>query len=191
MPADRWTTAFLLSCAALAVAGALLSTANRFAQTASLLIAPHALALFLPVAVLAPSIALHLLRRPGAGLLTAVLAGVVALPFSPSGVGIFQALGSVPLGLLLEAPFAMLRYRRFSWYGSAIGGFLVGGLLCGVHWSLWGMSQMASLPAAVMVILIILGAIGWGMMGLVIARRLRKLGLARHTTHSRSRGTGR
>lgn len=181
------STAFLLSCAALAVAGALLGTANRFAQAAALVLVPHALALFLPVAVLAPSIALHLLRRPGAGVLTAALAGLVALPFSPSGSGVFQAAGSVLLGLLLEAPFAATRYRRFPWWGSVLGALLVGGLLCGVHWSLWGMSQMAPIPAAVMVVLIVVGAIGWALLGLATGRRLRTLGLARQSARQADR----
>lgn len=190
MPAVRASsTAFLLSCAALAVAGAMLGTANRFAQTSALVLAPHTLALFLPVAVLAPSIAVHLLRRPGAGLLTATLAGMVALPFSPSGSGIFQAVGAVLLGLLIEAPFAVLRYRRFPWWGSVVGALLVGGVLCGVHWSLWGMSQMAPVPASVMVTLIAAGAIGWALLGMVTGRRLRRLGLARQAAHPQSRET--
>ncbi|MFT4305597.1 MAG: ECF transporter S component [Microbacterium sp.] len=190
-PARRSSTAFLLSCAALAVAGALLGTANRFVQAAALVLAPHALALFLPVAVLAPSIALHLLRRPGAGLLTAFLASLVALPFSPSGAGVFQAVGSVLVGLLLEAPFAVVRYRRFSWWGSVLGALLVGALLCGIHWSLWGMSRMLPIPAAVMVVLVVAGAIGWALAGLAIGRRLWALGLARQATHVREEDAAR
>lgn len=171
-------TAFLLICAALAVAAALLGVANRFAQTIALAVAPHALALLLPIAVLAPSIAAHLLRRPGAALLTASMAGLLALPFSPSGAGVFQALGAVIVGLALEGPFALLRYRRFPWWASVLGALIVAGVLCAVHWTLWGMNQMHPVATTLMVASITVGAIGWALVGMVVGRRLSAIGLA-------------
>lgn len=171
------STAFLLSCAAIAVCGAVIGASNLVLQAVTLTVAPHALAVLLASSVFAPTVATVLLRRPGAGMLTAVLAAALTMPISPAGAGIFQLLGSVLVGALVEAPFLIARNGRGAICRAVLGSLSVGVLLCAVHWVLWGMSVMAPAASVLMATLIIAGAIAWGIVGVVAARRLRAAGV--------------
>lgn len=126
-----------------------------------------------------PTVAITLLRRPGAGTLTAVLAAVLAMPFAPTGAGGFQAMGAVMVGVLLESPYLLTRFRRFPRVFAVSGALLVAALLVGVHGVLWGMSSMTPLAAAMMIGGVTAGAVLWSLVGSVIGARLRAIGVAR------------
>lgn len=54
---------------------------------------------------------LHVVRRPGAGLLSGLIVGLAAIPFSPAGV--LAIVANVLNGLFAELPYTVTRYRRF------------------------------------------------------------------------------
>jgi len=179
----RFTTRYLLTCAAVGVAGGLLLIpANLYAGTVAkgipLLYAPIVGIWVLPVVV-----ALALLRRPGAGVITALIAGIVTIPSSPNGVG--AVITMLMIGALLELPFAVLLYRR--WHPAV---FLVATVVLAVLYGFvtWRSLDVASQPAWAQVtfiaLLIVSGAAG-AIVGLVVARAVERTGVTRGVSRPR------
>lgn len=109
----RYSTRLLLSCAALGAAGGLLVVALNYALVA---IPPSTVSYSIYAATigawsLGPLVAMALFRLPGVALLTTVFAAIVNL-IAPHGVAQLQTF--VIAGILLELPFALALYRRFS-----------------------------------------------------------------------------
>ena len=114
-PAPRRTspTRFLLSTAALGAAGGILVVAINL----SLLAVPLSSLSYsiysatLGIWFLGPLVATALFRRPGVAILTSVFAGIVnfVTPF-----GFAQFANFLIAGVILELPFAIMLYRRWS-----------------------------------------------------------------------------
>lgn len=164
------STRVLLSCAAIAVIGGVAFAANLVLLQAVMAVVPPVGAVFAAIGVLAPMIAVEVLRRRGVALLTSVLSALLAFPFSPV---IFPILGSVLLGVLLELPFAVGRYRHWGRARTLIGGALSGVLLAAIHYQLWGIAHLTPLVGIVTIVLVIVGGGGWALLGSVIGRRVR------------------
>ena len=74
---------------------------------------PLAAMLVMPISVLTGVMALYIVRRPGAGLLSELVTSIVMAPFTAYGfTTIFSRLTE---GLLYEAPFLITRYRKWGW----------------------------------------------------------------------------
>ena len=107
------STRFLLSTAALGSAGGILVVAINVSLLA---VPPSTLSYSIYTATLGiwflgPLVATALFRRPGVALLTAVFAGIVnfVTPF-----GFAQFTNFLIAGVILELPFAIMLYRRYS-----------------------------------------------------------------------------
>ncbi|WBB53802.1 ECF transporter S component [Verrucosispora sp. WMMD573] len=114
------STRLLLTCAAIGVAGGLANIGNAYLFNVMAVVAPVFLGAFTGLYFLPGIVAQAALRRGGVALLTELIAGLVAAPFSPTGfisVSVF-----VILGLLQELPFLLSRYRYWApwvWYAGA------------------------------------------------------------------------
>lgn len=106
------TTRLLLTAAAIAVGGGLLGVPNAYLFGVLNVVAPWGLGAAAGLYVLPGLVAQAALRRPGAGLLTQLLAGLVAAPFVPTGI--VSVVSYLLLGVLIELPFLLTLYRRWT-----------------------------------------------------------------------------
>lgn len=181
--ASRYSTRLLLSTAAIGAAGGLLVVGLNYALAplppGSLTYSIYAAAT--PLWALGAFVAMALFRRPGIALLTSVFAGLVNL-VSPFGVA--QLVNFLVIGLLLEVPFAVARYRRWSdrffWIAFPVGalllsvGYLVPTLVAGAIVP----SEIAPWVAALLVVATVALALGITALSLRTAASLRKAGIS-------------
>ncbi len=178
---SRFPTRVLLSAAAIGAAGGLyviaLNYASVFTGAAAFWFYAATIALWaLPVLV-----AQALLQRPGIALLTALLMGLVNAPFVVGGVS--QILNFVVAGILIELPFLITLYRRWStrffWLAHPISAVLFTALYTyfvvlafdAPVWWVWILVGVGG----------ILSSFAVTALGQLIAGRLRKAGLGGRT----------
>ncbi|MBE1878279.1 ECF transporter S component [Myceligenerans pegani] len=180
---SRYSTRLLLSTAAIGAAGGLLVVGLNYALVglppSSVTYAIYAATT--PAWSLGAFVAMALFRRPGIALLTSVFSGLVNLA-SPFGVA--QLVNFLVIGLLLELPFAVALYRRWSdrflWVA-----FPVGALLLSAGYLAPTLAAGAIVPsdvplwlAALLVVATLALALGLTALSLRTATSLRKAGIA-------------
>ena len=127
----------LTVAAGIGVLGALLLLpVSAYAVT----IAPGAPLLYAPIVglwALPVLTSMLALRRPGAGMVTALVAGLLNLPFGPYGVR--ALLSVVAVALVLELAAALTRYRRWnpSYFAIVLAAAVV--LFAGLAWRAYGL----------------------------------------------------
>lgn len=164
------TTAYLLTCAAIGVAGGILLWGAGWLATALMPVAPVAAMVLAGLWLLPATIALRLLQRPFAGLLTGVLSGLVVFPFF--GAAVWWA-------FFAEVGFLVVLYRRWSVWQHYAGAVLVGlvyPLLAEAALNLWAMPLGAQIALWAVTLASCLGGTA---LGIVIGDRLRAAGVAR------------
>lgn len=170
-------TAYLLTCAAIGVATGLLTVPATAFSTAFSPIAPPVAALAYGAWSIGFVVALRLLERPGAGVLTGLLSGLVAMPLSATGPAIVVT--NVMYALLLELPFLLMLYRRWYRWMYYAGTAIVATLYA--VWSVLAADMQAFAPwvlAAFVGVAIASPLVGtW--LGILIADRLARAGVAR------------
>lgn len=119
-PQGAFSTRLLMVCAAIGVAGGIVSLPMVWATVAVYTI-PLAHAPIIGLWAVTPVIAMTLLRRPGVGVLTALILGIVNM-LNPIGWFFVGAMACT--GVLVELPFALTRYRL--WHPSL---FYIGAVL--------------------------------------------------------------
>ncbi|WP_278235523.1 ECF transporter S component [Isoptericola sp. AK164] len=170
------TTRYLMTCAAIGAAVGVLLVPANFVSAPLALAAPLVFAPMAGLWVTGPVLALALVRRPGAAVLTSFVAGVIS---SASPVGATSILTCVMVGVAVEVAFLVTAYRVWRpWL------FYVDALASGVAylatWWLW--TDMSSWAPGVMVAF---GAMMLGSfvlctgVGLMLAKRLARAGVAR------------
>ena len=172
-----FTTRYLLTIAAMGVAGGLLLIpVNNYAATIAkgvpLLYAPVVGFWLLPVIV-----SMVLLRRPAAGVLAALFAGLVNVPTTPYGP---QAVVTMLMvGVLVELPFAATLYRRWGYWLFAGVVLVISALYGGVTWNSLNVASLA--PWAQITFFALL--VGSGQLavfvGHLVARRVEQTGVTR------------
>lgn len=173
----RASTQYLLTCAAIGAAGGiLLIPANNIAAAVAAAI-PLLYAAIVGAWVIAPVVALDVIRRPGASLLTSLFAGLVVTPFTPYGAR--SIITCVLFGALLEIPFLITRYKR--WTPTI---FFVSTLVIGAVYAAYSFVSFAletfPLGAQIAYFVILLASIAaFTALGLLIGSRLRKAGVAK------------
>ncbi len=119
-------------------------------------------------------IPLAVLRRPGTGILGSAAAGIVS---SLSPYGLMAAVTMTIMGLLLELPFLVTRYRRFGMPMFLISGTIIGAVICLLTYFGLNMAVMAR-PILVMVLLAQLVSVIAGFaVSLLVARALGRAGI--------------
>ncbi|RPF26960.1 ECF transporter S component [Georgenia muralis] len=79
--------------------------------------------------LLVAPIAIAIIRRPGAGIAAEILASVVEVVFLGSPVGPMLVVAAAIQGIGSELPFALTRYKRYTWGVFALSGLLGAGLV--------------------------------------------------------------
>ncbi len=120
----RTSTRVLLSCAAIGVGGGLVAGASGYLAAAFAAFGPLLYGITAGTHFLPSVVALALLKRPGTAVLAGVIAGLVGAAFAPWWIGRFVGTGLL-VGVLLELPFLITRYRRWDpWLFYVFGGVL-------------------------------------------------------------------
>ena len=170
-------TAYLLTCAAIGVATGLLIIPATAFSTLTYAVLPPVSALVGGAWIVGFVIAMRLLERPGAALLTGLISGLVATPFSATGPAIIVT--NVMFAAFVELPFLVVLYRR--WYRWL---FVAGAVLVTALYTVWTATaaNMASFPGwvlALYVVALFASNVGAAALGILIADQLRRAGVAR------------
>lgn len=176
----RTTTRILLSCAAIGVGGGLVAGASGYLAAAFAAFGPLFYGVTVGAHFLPSIVALALLKRPGTAVLAGVIAGLVGAIFAPWWIGRFVGTGLL-VGALIEVPFLVTRYRRWSpwmFYVAAVfsGVVLAIGVFIGLgaeHYTAWAWA--IALP------LWVLSPVAFTWIGRLIAARLASAGVAQST----------
>jgi len=175
--ATRFPTRVLLSAAALGAAGGVYVVALNWASVLTGAIAYYIYAATIALWALPVYVSQALLRRPGIALLTSVIMGLINAAFTPFGVQ--QLINFVVVGIVMELPFAVTLYRRWSkrffWIAQPISALLQSAI-----YTVSVVLAFEAVPAWALVVAIVGGIISsfvvtW--LGQLIAGRLRKAGL--------------
>ena len=171
----RFPTAILLTCAALGVAGAVLLAPMNWLST--LLTGPLP---FVGMALaglwLLPSvIALRLLRRPLVGLLVALIAGLVLVPFSGYGFG--SVLTNLWWAAFTELPFLFVLWRYWGTWMHYLGAVAVGIVYPISAWAWFDLGSMTLFAQVAFFAVTMASCVGGTALGIIIADRLRKAGV--------------
>lgn len=182
------TTRVLLSCAAIGAAGAVLLTVANL--TAKLLIPafPPSAYILAGLWVAPATLALALLRRPGVGVVTGLVAGLAMTPFSPQGASVILA--TLWWAAACELPFLVTRYRRWTLLLHVCGGILAGAASIAVSYATGVLTPMPLAAQLLTVALSLAAPVVATIGGVALARRLRRSGVgsqsARGAASSRS-----
>lgn len=171
----RFPTAILLTCAALGVAGAVLLAPMNWFST--LLTGPLP---FVGMALaglwLLPSvIALRLLRKPLVGLLVALIAGLVMVPFS--GHGFSTVLTNLWWAAFTELPFLFVLWRSWGTWLHYVGAVAVGVVYPISAWAWFDLGSMSLFAQIAFFAVTIASCVGGTALGILIADRLRTAGV--------------
>ena len=181
---SRVTTAYLLTCAAIGVAGGVLLWGAGWVSTVLFATVPFASVAVAGLWLLPATVALRLLERPLAGVLVGVLSGLVVFPFL--GAAIWWA-------VFAEIPFLLGLYRywkTWQYYAGAVFVGIVYPIAAAVSFNLATMPPWAVAAFFALTIASCVAGVG---LGILIADRLRKAGVARLARRRglASRGLGR
>jgi energy-coupling factor transport system permease protein len=176
------TTRYLMTCAAIGAAmGVLLIPAN-FVSAPLAAAAPMAYAPLVGLWVVGPVLALALLRRPGAAVLTTFVAGVVS---AASPVGAWSIVTCLMAGAAVELAFLVTRYRVWSAWLYYVDALVFGAAYVASGWAAFHMDAMAPAVLVAFVVLMMGSFLVCTWLGRFLARRLAKAGVARGLTPSR------
>lgn len=120
----RASTAYLLTCAVLGVAGGLLLAPANWLSTGLYAAVPFFSVAIAGLWLLPAIIALRLIQRPGAGLLVGLISGLVLAPFSGYGFG--SVLTNVWWAFFAEIGFLVVGYRFWTIWQHYAGAVVVG-----------------------------------------------------------------
>lgn len=173
---QSFTTRYLMTCAAIGAAlGVLLIPAN-FASAPLAAAAPLAYAPMVGLWIIGPVLAMALIKRPGAALLTTFVAGVVS---SASPVGAWSIVTCLMAGAAVELAFLVTGYRVWKTWLFYVDAVVFGALYVASGWVAFNMAAMSPVVLVVFVGLMLGSFVGCTAIGLLLARRLTKAGVAR------------
>jgi len=175
---QRITTRYLLTCAALGVAGGLvLMPVFIVFSAAAVAAAPIVYAIVVGIWFLPGALAQSLLRRGGAAALTMLVAGLVCVPFTPYG---WSAVAStLTVGVLQELPFLVTLYRYWKAWLVYLWALLVGVAYSFLLWSSYGAGVLPDWMLAVMTPVVGVSALFFTWLGRFLGNRVARTGVAR------------
>lgn len=171
----RLSTAYLLTCAAIGVAGGVLLAVGWWISSVLFVTVPFVSVGVAGLWMLPAVIALRLIQRPFAGLLVGLISGLVLAPFytvSAIATTLYWA-------LFPELPFLVTLYRRWAtWlhYAGAVVGGLAYPILAAQSFDLW---SMAPGLVAAFIALCVVSCVAATALGIHIGNRLCAAGVAR------------
>ena len=174
---SRVSTAFLLTCAAIGVAGGVLLAIATWVSTALFAAAPFASVAIAGLWLLPATVALRLLQRPGAGLLVGLISGLVCIPFSPTGA--YIVFTNVWWAFFAEVAFLVVLYRFWTTWQHYAGALLVGIVYPSLAWVSFDLGSFTLGAQIGFYALTTASALAGTWLGILVADRLRDSGVAR------------
>lgn len=172
----RLTTRFLMACAAIGAVSGVVLLPTTYVATALTASAPVVFAALAGAWLVGPVVALRLLRRPGAGVVTMLVAGIISIP---SPVGLYAVVTCVMTGVAVELGFLITGYRVWrAW----LFHLTVGIGMALYAWSAWvalDVDRMAPAVQVLFVVLVLGGGAAFTALGLTLADRVAATGVAR------------
>ncbi|GAB3150996.1 hypothetical protein GCM10027058_16330 [Microbacterium neimengense] len=169
------TTRVLLSCAAIGAAAAVLLTVANLTAKLMIPVFPPSAYVLAGLWAVPATLALALLRRPGVGVLTGLIAGLAMTPFSPQGASVIVA--TLWWAAACELPFLVTRYHRWTLVLHVCGGIVAGLASIAVSYTTGVMTPM---PLAAQLLTITLSFVAptvAALGGVALARRLQRSGV--------------
>jgi energy-coupling factor transport system substrate-specific component len=167
---SRLATSYLLTCAAIGVAGGVLLWGATSLSTVLFAVAGPVSAGLAGIWLLPAVVALRLLERPLAGILVGLISGLVVFPY------LFTNLW---WAFFAELPFLIVLYRfwrTWQYFAGAVFVGLIYPVLAAVSFNLWEMA----LPAQIgLFVLTLASCVGGTWLGIIIADRLKAAGVAK------------
>ncbi|WP_430791916.1 ECF transporter S component [Actinoplanes sp. G11-F43] len=172
----RLTTRFLMACAAIGAATGVLLIPAFFVSFAISATVPLAYAAMAGVWLLGPVIALAVLRRPGAAVLTMLLAGIIniASPAGPSAI-----VTNLMVGAAMELGFLVTLYRIWRPWLFYLTALLFQTWYAITAYTYFNVGDMATAGKIGFFGLLGVSTIVFVAIGLAIAKRLTAAGVAR------------
>lgn len=167
---SRVSTVYLLTCAAIGVAGGALLWGATGVSTLLFAVAPIVSVAIAGLWLLPAVVALRLLERPLAGLLVGLISGLVVFPFIATNLW---------WAFFAELPFLIVIYRFWTTWQYYAGAVFVGILypiLAAVSFNLWTQPLWAQVGFFGLTIASCVAGTG---LGILVADRLRRAGVAR------------
>lgn len=167
---SRVSTAYLLTCAAIGVAGGILLWGATGLSTLLFATVPFISVALAGLWLLPAVVALRLIQRPMAGLLVGLLSGLVVFPY------LFTNLW---WAFFAELPFLIVLYRLWSVWQHYAGAVVVGiayPILAAASFNLWAMPLWSQIGFFALTLASCLGGTA---LGILIADRLAQAGVAR------------
>ena len=171
----RASTAYLLTCAVLGVAGGLLLVPANWLSTALYATIPFIGVALAGLWLLPAIVALRLLQRPGAGLLTGLISGLVLVPFSGYGFG--SVATNVWWAFFAEVGFLVVIYKFWTIWQHYAGAVVVGIAYPLLAWQSYNLDSFSPGLVAVFFVLTLASCIGATALGIGIAAGLRRAGV--------------
>lgn len=169
------TTRVLLSCAAIGAAAAVLLTVANLTAKLLIPVFPPSAYILAGFWAVPATLALALLRRPGVGVLTGLVAGLAMTPFSPQGA--YVILATLWWGAACELPFLVTRYRRWTLVLHVCGGIVAGAASVAVSYATGVMTPMPLAAQLLTIILSVVAPTAAALGGVALAGRLRRSGV--------------
>lgn len=170
------TTRYLMTCAAIGAAMGVLLVPANFVSAPLAAAAPMAYAPMVGLWIIGPVLAMALLRRPGAGILTMFVAGVVS---SASPVGVYSVVTCLMAGASVELAFLVTRYRVWRPWLFFVDALVFGAAYVASGWVAFDMGAMAPAVLVTFVTLMLGSFLACTWFGLFLAGRLATAGVAR------------
>lgn len=167
---SRVTTAYLLTCAAIGVAGGVMLLTAGWVSSALFVTVPFASVAIAGLWLLPATVALRLLERPLAGILVGLISGLVAFPFL--GAALWWA-------LFAEIPFLLAIYRSWRTWQYYAGAVFVGIVYPFAAAASFDLGTMPAWALVAFFALTIAGCLAGVALGILIADRLKRAGVAK------------
>lgn len=167
---NRFSTVYLLTCAAIGVAGGVVLWGTTALAGLVTVTVPWLQVAFVGFWMLPGVIALRLLQRPFAGIITGLIAGLVIFPYL--GASLWWT-------FFAELPFMLLLYRNWGKWLHYVGAIVVGAIypiLSATWFDVWSMPLWTQIA---MFAVTITSCIAAAAVGILIADRLRAAGVAK------------
>ncbi|MEU4419054.1 ECF transporter S component [Actinoplanes sp. NPDC024001] len=172
----RLTTRFLMACAAIGAATGVLLLPVNFVAAAIAATVPLAYAPMVGIWLIGPVVAMAVLRRPGAAVLTMLIAGIINIP-TPAGPSAIVT--NLMVGVALELGFLVTRYRIWRPWLYYVTALVFEVAYAISAYAFFNIDDMAIAVQAVFFALMAVSAVAFTWVGLVIAGRLAATGVAR------------
>lgn len=176
------STRFLLTCAAIGAAGAVLIVPATNVAVSLGHALPFLYASISGVWILPSVVGLALLRRSGSGVLTAAMSGLITVPLNPTGASAF--LTSLVVGVILELFFAVTLYRIWSRWLFLLACLGIAMIFIPTVWGFYELDTWTVWGAAAIAALIVVSCVTFTFIGLILAKRVEATGVVRGVTRS-------